>query len=56
MEETLVQVTSKYFCAGVIIEDGKVTYAAPIVWYMVGWSEGKFRGYVEKKGWKVCEV
>lgn len=51
----LVRVASSYFVAG-FESDGVVRRAAPIIHYMVGWSEDKTRKYIAKKGWKASVV
>lgn len=48
----LGRIVAPHFVAGIVIEDGKVVRAAPIVRYMLGWSEDRVREYVNRKGWK----
>lgn len=54
-EELTVQVTSSHFCAGVVVKDGIITKAAPIL----KWAKNKeftdFSHYCASKGW-VLEV
>lgn len=45
----LLRVTAPYFCAGVV--PGEV--AAPIIRYMLPWTEQAIRDYARKKGWRV---
>jgi hypothetical protein len=45
-------IDAPHFNAGVIVK-GKVTKAAPILRYMMGWPESKVRAYAAKKGWSV---
>lgn len=52
----LLQLTAPHFCAGLVAQDGKVTVTAPILRYMLGWSEAKVREYAAGKGWTVTEV
>ena len=47
----LVQITSSYFCAGIILEDEVCIRAAPIVKYMKGWDKVKIRNYCKYKNW-----
>jgi hypothetical protein len=47
---TLVRIVSPHFVAG-IETDGTVRRAAPIVGYMVGWSDDQVRTHVKAKGW-----
>ena len=47
------QITAPHFVAGIDIEEGTVTDAAPIVRYMKGWLAGRVRGYCAGKKWKL---
>jgi hypothetical protein len=47
----LLQITSNYFCAGVVVQDGAVTRAAPILKYMRGWTIKRVRTYCKIKDW-----
>lgn len=47
--ETLIRITSSYFCCGVIAKNGKITETAPIVKYMIGWDAQKFVNYCKSK-------
>jgi hypothetical protein len=50
----LVQITSKYFCAGLEIDDKNTCILAPpIVKYMVGWNKLKIENYCKTKKWKL---
>jgi hypothetical protein len=59
--ETLIQITSKFFVAGLVLAGGEVhgqrvvSEAAPILRYMVGWPFGKVRSYCTTRGFKVTE-
>ena len=55
MEEgnRIFQIQSRYFVAGGVLENGKVTLTAPILRYMRGWSENKVVKYCFKKHWQV---
>lgn len=48
----LLRITSSYFCAGVVLADGVAVRAAPIVRYMLGWSDSSVRRYCHNKGWQ----
>lgn len=52
----LIQIDSGYFCAAVQVKDGKVTSAAPIIKYMLGWLESRVLEYSDKKGWKIVFI
>ena len=52
MKEVLVQITAKHFTAGLVVAGGKVRKAAPILRYMVGWSEGRALSYAAYRGWR----
>lgn len=52
----LIRIDAYYFCAGVVVEDGFVVRAAPILKYMMGWSEGRVRSYVARKRWHLAAV
>lgn len=52
----LVQITSSYFCAGIVLEDDVCTEAAPILKYMRGWGRLRIRDYCRSKGWKAVIV
>lgn len=47
------QITSPYFCAGLEVVDGSVARAAPIIEYMVGWTDTRVRSYCRWKRWTV---
>lgn len=49
--EILVQITSAYFCAGIVAREGRVIVAAPILHYMKGWDGQQVKSYCQKKGW-----
>lgn len=52
----LLQITAPHFTAGVVIVDGVVTDAAPIVNYMRGWYHSRVLNYCQRKGWGVTEA
>lgn len=49
----LIQITAPHFCAGLLIEAGKVVLAAPILRWMMGKPEDYVRFYCRRKGWAV---
>lgn len=52
--ERLYTIDAPHFNAGCIAPMGqKVTIAAPIIHYMVGWDYNKIALYTTKKGWKM---
>jgi hypothetical protein len=52
----MIQITSDYFCAAVIVEHERVVSAAPILYYMVGWTVDRVMWYCDKKQWKYKTV
>ena len=52
----LVQVTAPHFCAGIILKDGIVTEAAPILRWAIGWRRARLSEYFREKGWKAIVV
>ena len=52
MNSKLIRISSTYFVAGLILDNGIVIKSAPIIKYMIGWSEDKVNSYIIKKGWK----
>lgn len=55
-ERRLIQISSGYFCAGVVIENDLVIEAAPIVMYMKGWSHERVISYCRRKHWLAIDV
>jgi hypothetical protein len=51
----LVRVVAGHFVAG-FESDGTVRRAAPILKYMVGWSDDRARQYIAAKGWTASIV
>lgn len=49
----LCRITAPHFCAGLVVRhlDLTVTDAAPILRYMVGWSDTRVGQYCDRKGW-----
>lgn len=57
MSEKLYQITAGHFCAGIVISDrGLVVSAAPIVAYMVGWTERRVANYCRQKAWRIVKT
>jgi hypothetical protein len=50
---TLVRVTAPHFCAGLIVRNGVVTGAAPIIRWAMGKPWTEVERYCNKKRWKV---
>lgn len=57
MPLTVVQVDAPHFCAGIVVVDGIVTEAAPILKWTIGKRRDWLRDYFRQKGWKatVCK-
>lgn len=51
--EEVIQLYSSYFTAGIILQNGTVTEAAPIIRYMKGWNKERVLSYAGGKGWKM---
>jgi len=51
----LIRVVAPHFVAG-FESDGTIKRAAPIMSYMVGWSDDKAREYILSKGWKASVI
>ena len=51
--EAMLVIDAPHFYAGVILGNGCVIEAAPILRYMVGWTEARVRGYCARKGWTI---
>ena len=51
----LIRITAKHFCAGVEIDELKLTVVntAPILKYMLNWKFKKVFSYCEEKKWKL---
>lgn len=46
-----VRITSGYFCAALIAQDGRVVQTAPILSYMIGWTGRRVARYCAQRGW-----
>lgn len=51
----LVRIVAPHFVAG-LETDGTVRRAAPIIAYMIGWTDDQVREYVARKKWKASIV
>jgi len=52
----LVVIDAPHFYAAVILKDGKVTEAAPILRYTQGWGRRRLWEYIKRRGWVVAAV
>ena len=53
----LLRITSPHFVAGVEGDTGgRIVKAAPIVQYMLKWTEAAVKAYCANKGWKCEEI
>lgn len=52
----LVQITAPHFCAGLEIENGTCTRAAPILKWTIGKDRNYLRAYFKGKKWKAIIV
>lgn len=50
----LFQITAPHFCAGGEIVCGKCIKAAPIIKYMIGWTDKRIYEYCKSKKWKLA--
>ena len=46
----LIQITTSYFCCGIVVTDNICVDAAPIMKWAIGKSWDYIRGWVEDKG------
>jgi len=51
----LIRVVAPHFVAG-FESDGTVRRAAPILRFMVGWSDERARVYIAGKGWRAAVI
>lgn len=47
------RIESSFFVAAITLRNGKVTKAAPIVKYMIGWEAVDVLRYGNKRKWKI---
>lgn len=55
MKETLAQVTTPHFVAGLVLWGDRCVEAADVIRYMAlqRWSRERIRDYCERQGWRV---
>jgi len=51
----ILLIDAPHFYAGAVAVKGKITEAAPIINYMIGWKTTKVYSYCAKKKWKLTE-
>jgi hypothetical protein len=56
MNESLYQVDAPHMCAGLIVADGKVIEAAPIVSWAVGKHINYFLDWCKRKNYKCIQI
>jgi hypothetical protein len=49
----IVQITAPNFCAGIMFRDDLVSFAAPILAFMRGWSFAHVVDYATRRRWRV---
>lgn len=52
----LVRVVAPHFTAGLVLENGRCTDAAPILRWAVGANREFLRAYFSRKGWRATVV
>lgn len=52
----LVRIQAPHFVAGLILQRGRVVFAAPIIGWMLNMTDDAVRSLVEQKGWKASIV
>lgn len=52
----MIRLTSKWFCAGVVLRNGKVAICAPILRYMQGWTRQRVLDYAKGRFWAAEEI
>jgi hypothetical protein len=48
----VIRITANHFCAGLVVENGVVVHAPPILRYMHGWATSRVYFYCMQKNWK----
>ena len=56
MTELLAQIRAEKFTVGIVLRNGRVIEAAPIVKYMVGWKRDSVRSYCVLRRWEISVV
>jgi len=54
-QENLFQITAPYFCAGIVVINGNVIAAAPILNWAIGKSTNDLFCYFQQKRWKITK-
>jgi len=49
----LWRVSARHLCAGIIVRDGEVVEAAPILRWMIGSPLREIADYCSRRGWKL---
>jgi hypothetical protein len=52
----MIVLSAPTFTAAVVLENGIVVRAAPIVAYMMGWDRRRVLGYAHKRNWRSSEM
>lgn len=52
----MIRLTSKWFCAGVVLQKDRVIRCAPILSYMQGWTRKRVLDYANGRFWKAEEI
>lgn len=52
MKDGVYGVTAPHFCAGFVVEGGKIVRIAPIIKYMKDWDLSRILQYTKSKRWK----
>ena len=48
-----MRVVGPNFTVGLVVQDGRVTRAGPILKYVVGWSTERVVALANRRGWKI---
>lgn len=56
MTGKLYQISAPHFCAGIVVQSGRIVEAAPILRWAMGRRFAGFEWYCGQKGWKVTHV
>jgi hypothetical protein len=52
----LYQVSSRFFMGGVVLKNGTVVRASPIISFMKGWRSGKVAKYCRARNWDYTKI
>ena len=52
----LFQITAHHFCVGITVSHGLVKETAPIIRYMMGWTQTMVSNYCRIKGWQIKAI